>query len=698
VLDIDGAGADTFAEWLKREGGEALGMTLSAQTGSGGLHLYFAAPADGVMPRNVSKKQRREGRVPPGIDVRGTGGQAVLPPSVSGKGAYAWLNWGAPVLQAPAWLLSLVREESSEREVGVSGAPVRSEQAASLGSSAALGELTGHAGQPDVTGRGPAYARAAVQRELAELHAAPVGTRNDTAFAVACRLIELCNAPWSALDADAVKTAWYDAGFAHPEGMSVSAGELIAVWQSAERKVGDGEAELPESWMDGEVIPFSSAPWASSSGSTGNGVAQGAAAGTGSVAFLDPGVNPTESVGIAPAAPDPVEQAVHVEMQRQWIRDEAKRRLSSTVGGTLAERLAAMRGKLLSNAALLALTSPVMLVPDVFQLDSLARVVGGSGHGKSFVTLALAGAVGTGGQWAGRQAERGDVLYIVGESLRGYVDRVAAWQAYHKTDMTGVRFFPEPVQVNDPSQWEPLVLLAGELAPKLIVLDTQARMSVGVNENDPSDMGLFVDACERLRAATGACVLLVHHTPVGAERGRGTGAVLGAMNTEVLCRKEGSSISLKLLKQKDGREDIDDLNFELRAVHGSTAGADGFIDPDGAIGVTPVWVGRDGAGRGDAPFATAPEELSRKAGLAARLAAEVFARGRGGTKAEFKSVLVPARMSRTTFYEVWAELLEHRVIGQVRGTQSFRHIPVDERGGLIEPVGDGDGKGGFYAP
>lgn len=52
------------------------------QTGSGGKHFIYRI-SDSFCPSNS------RGQLPAGWDVRGTGGQIVLPPSVTGKGSYS---------------------------------------------------------------------------------------------------------------------------------------------------------------------------------------------------------------------------------------------------------------------------------------------------------------------------------------------------------------------------------------------------------------------------------------------------------------------------------------------------------------------------------------------------------------------------------------------------------------------------------
>jgi hypothetical protein len=63
------------------------------RTGSGGLHIYIAGTAKSAVG------------VLPGFDVRGTGGQAVAPPSLHFSGErYEWLNGPCKSPQAPEWL------------------------------------------------------------------------------------------------------------------------------------------------------------------------------------------------------------------------------------------------------------------------------------------------------------------------------------------------------------------------------------------------------------------------------------------------------------------------------------------------------------------------------------------------------------------------------------------------------------------
>lgn len=117
VVDIDPKDhGDEFWADLEHEHGAAPD-TMECLTGGGGRHLYFNMP-DGVVIRND-----QSGRVAPGVDIRGEGGQVVAPPTVHPKtgNRYEWdaLNDptdGAVPVDAPQWLIDILTAEPEERQ------------------------------------------------------------------------------------------------------------------------------------------------------------------------------------------------------------------------------------------------------------------------------------------------------------------------------------------------------------------------------------------------------------------------------------------------------------------------------------------------------------------------------------------------------------------------------------------------------
>jgi uncharacterized protein YjhX (UPF0386 family) len=89
-----------------------------------------------------------------------------------------------------------------------------------------------------------------------------------------------------------------------------------------------------------------------------------------------------------------------------------------------------------------------------------------------------------------------------------------------------------------------------QYAPVLVILDTLARCMVGGDENSAEDMGLFIHSCDLMRAATGAAVLLVHHT--GKSGGyRGSSVLYGSCDSWIDVSNDDGLITVSCGKAKD---------------------------------------------------------------------------------------------------------------------------------------------------
>ncbi len=250
-----------------------------------------------------------------------------------------------------------------------------------------------------------------------------------------------------------------------------------------------------------------------------------------------------------------------------------------------------------------------------------------------------------------------------------------------------MRFLPEPVQILS-QEWDIMIAAASRVRPALIVLDTQARMTVGAEENSAKEMGLVVDRAEALRRATGACVLLVHHLSKAGGGQRGSGATYGAAQTELtVSREEGKGrrgdgvppiIWLSQTKQKD--------SDELPPLRLTTVGVPGVSEPDefGIHVPVPGSVVLVEAAAVETPESTARAvEVELRGGVQAlaEIMRATFSEGVGGTKAEAKGLWVKSgRVAGTSFYRAWNQLIDMGMIGKVGGTfGSYRWIPIEER-------------------
>lgn len=502
VLDVDpdNDGDKRLAALVAAWG--PLPETYTVRTGSDGAHYYWRMP---YFDFTTSR-----GRLPAGLDVRGNNGQVVAPPSVSLKGAY-YVALDAPVVDAPGWLLGLIKPPE---RLDVADTP-REDWAPST--------------PPTATSeRGSAYAVAAVRAILGELAAAHPGTRNETAFRCACRLAEMVNATWAGLDPDHVWAGYMAATQACDVDGGFPQSEAYDVLRKAVIHVGDRDAILPAAAHLGTAMP-----WTDTSDFGRAGQDPAAAA-------------PPEGGGVEALFEDQVRQ----EVGRLMVRAEAARRVAQ-----MGRRVTDFSQELMTGSGLDDLPVAVALVDRYLNMDTLARVNGPSGHGKSFVTLDFACCVATGRPWHGHAVTQAEAWYVIGEGAYGMRLRELAWCERIDASMreSGVRFLARALQVDGP-EWETFVAHARRARPGLIVFDTQARMTVGVKENDATEMGVVVEALDALRQASGACVLLVHHRGLSGEHGRGSSAIKGALDTELDVTRTGATVTVRVTKQKDQME------------------------------------------------------------------------------------------------------------------------------------------------
>lgn len=219
VVDVDpgGGGIESMQAIVAKHG--PMPETFTVRTGGGGWHFYFQMPDFHVGNRAGTALGR-------GVDIRGTGGQVIAPGSVSNKGPYfPHGNPDAPVAVAPDWMLEALRPREVEQPTG----PITAEglATASAYEQRAVGELVAR-----LQAMGAA---AAFQPYAGEPWDA-------TTYYVACRLLEIANADWSALTPDQAAAMVYQHAPRDPGFDDRRVADKIT---SAQRKVGTKAANPP---------------------------------------------------------------------------------------------------------------------------------------------------------------------------------------------------------------------------------------------------------------------------------------------------------------------------------------------------------------------------------------------------------------------------------------------------------------------
>lgn len=206
--------------------------------------------------------------------------------------------------------------------------------------------------------------------------------------------------------------------------------------------------------------------------------------------------------------------------------------------------------------ALNNIPAPLPLITGVLNQSSLAWLVGDPGTFKTFVALDMALSVSYGIPWQTRPTVKTKVAYITGEGVTGLSGRVRSWLSAHGRSCPEILWLPQSLQIFTQGNSDLAWLLDNLDGVGMIVLDTQSRMTVGLDENDSADMGRFIEAVARIRDQTSACVLMPHHSTKAGGMIRGHSIVHGAADTVIAARrlKHDPIVRLKCGKQKEGRE------------------------------------------------------------------------------------------------------------------------------------------------
>lgn len=212
------------------------------------------------------------------------------------------------------------------------------------------------------------------------------------------------------------------------------------------------------------------------------------------------------------------------------------------------------------------------LVYDLLDQGAFSVLYGGSHSGKTFFAIDVSAHVSLGWNWRGKQVEAGTVVYLSIEGGVGIEKRFTAFRSHHGVDVSNAPLYviPEPIDLCTTHADTDLLIERLKALPgpplALIVVDTVSRALAGGNENSSEDMGALVMNLDRIRSATGAHAMAVHHTGKDVGRGaRGHSLLRAAADTEIEITKRDASAVATVTKQRDGPGG-DRFGFALESV------------------------------------------------------------------------------------------------------------------------------------
>ena len=221
---------------------------------------------------------------------------------------------------------------------------------------------------------------------------------------------------------------------------------------------------------------------------------------------------------------------------------------------------------------------------------------------KSFVVLSWALSIGYGKSWFGRSVKPGAVLYVCAEGTGGMGKRQKAWRLENGLDGAGAPFvvLPLAIDLTSPKTDDAAKLLRtceacatmAKQPLRLVVIDTKARVTPGVDEDTAKDTGGFVAVVDQIRERFGAAVITVHHAGKAKGNGpRGSNSLPGAVDTLIRCDRDvGTSLVTVTNEMQKDAEEVEPFTLEAAAVD---------LPEVGATSIVMRWVG-DAAEEGEA--------------------------------------------------------------------------------------------------
>ena len=245
-------------------------------------------------------------------------------------------------------------------------------------------------------------------------------------------------------------------------------------------------------------------------------------------------------------------------------------------------------GAILSGSSVLDLPPVRWIVPQWLPENAVTAIYGLPGSGKSFYALTMALELASGGTWAGHTlTEPLRVLYVAAERPYDLRDRVEAWKLHTGREIPETFGMLPPVpdgpNLLDDARVSGLCQVIREHGYRVVILDTFARLTVGIEENSSRDTGPVLERLERIREATdGGAVTFVHHSGKDTSKGmRGSSAILGAVSLTVAVDGSEGQLRARVDKSNSGADPLPEhykiSPLVLPAEDGETDARDGAV-------------------------------------------------------------------------------------------------------------------------
>lgn len=225
-----------------------------------------------------------------------------------------------------------------------------------------------------------------------------------------------------------------------------------------------------------------------------------------------------------------------------------------------------------SRQFLSGFTPPDYLVDGIFQRRFVYSITGRTGSGKTAIGMLVAAHVDTGRPLAGRDVEKGAVVYFAGENP---TDVQMRWLGQMQEmginpDATNVHFIEGVVPLSQVSDSISAEITKKGLQPALVVVDTCAAYFEGDDDNNNVQMGGYARLLRDLTKLPGgpAVLILAHPTKRASDDDlipKGGGAFLNEVDGNVGARRDGELVAIEVQGKFRGPE-FNPIYFEVKKV------------------------------------------------------------------------------------------------------------------------------------
>ena len=213
------------------------------------------------------------------------------------------------------------------------------------------------------------------------------------------------------------------------------------------------------------------------------------------------------------------------------------------------------------------LPKPQWLIHGMLASKGIAFIYGPPKNAKTYVAVTLASSVATDMLWMGRLTRHGHVIYIAGEDIDDVALRFRGFAEYHGLqDMPNLHIFPCPLALATDT---PLLIASlkhhyGDIDIALIIVDTLAICTLGIDESSKKEFDKVIGSTEMLWRTFNCCVALIHHEGKNGEM-RGTSNMEAIAMSKIRVFQADNNVVIKSVLIRRGKP-FDDIFLDWETI------------------------------------------------------------------------------------------------------------------------------------